>query len=136
MDSSDSFTEWAGISMSTDTLDCSGAGPSDVQRSSFIAGSDAHGHLGPLRRFERIHIADEPLLKPRQVASSMNLYIAIHAYYWPATPSFQASTLPSAGFPLQFAEHPARVHEMIIEDPAGHLEQFADKGVAQRVPHR
>ena len=40
------------------------------------------------------------------------------------------------GLPLQFTKHHARVHEMMVEDPAGDFEQLTDKGIAQRVSHR
>ena len=62
-------------------------------------------------------------------------YIAIHLYNARAAAPPAHRTLPPAGLPLQFAEHPACIHQMIVENPAGHIEQFSDHGVSQRVAY-
>lgn len=45
------------------------------------------------------------------------------------------STLDPTAFPLQFAQHPSRGHQMVVEDGARHLQQFFDHRVPQGVPH-
>jgi hypothetical protein len=44
--------------------------------------------------------------------------------------------LTSTTLPPQLTEQPSRVTEMIVEDPAGDIEQLADEWVTERVSHR